>query len=348
MAQPRRRRRETEEEHENHERWLVSYADMITVLMALFIVMFAMSQVDEQKYQQLKDGLADGFGRERSILSGASPVSNAKGTSDPGEASYAMLLAQVPEAQRETVAKILDESERLRKDRAYGDARTEADRLLKVWRQIDEALRGQGLRDDVRATIDDRGLVVSLVSQHVVFEPDIAELTDRGRRVVDTIAPVLAALPEPIELDGHTNQEPVKPRYYPSDWELSVARAVNVLHRLENDHGVPARRLRATGFGHTKPLVDPAVRGSQRVNKRVDILVLSQQPAETRALLGEAYAELRREAGLGDLPTLPDAPGDPAVPGDPAAPRDPAGDGTGSGADAGASVPTRSRGEDRP
>ncbi|WP_436698109.1 flagellar motor protein MotB [Nocardioides sp. BYT-33-1] len=341
MAHPRRRRRESEEEHENHERWLVSYADMITVLMALFIVMFAMSQVDEQKYQQLKDGLADGFGRERSILNGASPVSNAKGTSDPGEASYAMLLAQVPEAQRETVARIVEESERLRRQRAYGDARAEADRLLEVWRQIDRALRDQGLRDDVRASIDDRGLVVSLVSQHVVFEPDVAELTARGRSVVDTIAPVLAVLTEPIELDGHTNQEPVQPRYYPSDWELSVARALHVLHRLEGAHDIPARRLRATGFGHTKPLVDPAVRGSQRVNKRVDILVLSQQPAETRALLGEAYAELRREAGLDDLPTLPGAPAEPGEPGDPA------GDGSGAGTDA-AAAPTRSRGEDRP
>lgn len=334
MSHPRRKRRETEEEHENHERWLVSYADMITVLMALFIVMFAMSQVDEQKYQQLKDGLAVGFGHEKSILNGASPVSNTKGVSDPGQASYEMLLAQVPENQRETVTRILQESDRLRNERARGEARAEVDRLLKVWKRIDRALREQGLRDDVRATIDDRGLVVSLVSQHVVFEADIAELTDRGRRVVDTIAPVLVELPEPVELDGHTNQEPVKPRYYPSDWELSLARAANVLHRLEDVHKIPARRLRATGFGHTKPLVDPARNGSQKVNKRVDILVLSQQPAETRALMGEAYDELRREAGLDDLPT------------------DPAGDGTEPGSEAAGTptpaTPTDVRREERP
>ncbi|GAA1540867.1 flagellar motor protein MotB [Nocardioides humi] len=329
MSHAKRGRRQVEEEHENHERWLVSYADMITVLMALFIVMFAMSQVDEQKYQQLKDGLAVGFGREKSILNGASPISNSKGTSDPGEASYQMLLAQVPEAQRETVTKVLEESDRLRNERAHGEARAEVDRLLEVWKRIDRALREQGLRDDVRATIDERGLVVSLVSQHVVFEPDIAELTDRGRRVVDTIAPVLTELSEPIELDGHTNQEPVRPKYYPSDWELSLARAAHVLHRLEDDHAIPARRLRATGFGHTKPLVDPARAGSQRVNKRVDILVLSQQPAETRALMGQAYDELRREAGLDGLPA------------------DPAGDGTGSDPAAGAAGPTHPRGEDR-
>lgn len=330
------RRRHHEDEHEEHggghERWLVTYADMVTLLMVLFIVMFAMSTVDEKKYEQLKEGLAIGFGREQSILNGASPVSNAKGANDPGEASYEMLLAQVPEAQRETVTKILQESDRLRNERTQGAARAEVDRLLKVWRRIDKALRDQGLRDDVRATIDERGLVVSLVSQHVVFEPDVAELTERGRRVVDTIAPVLAELTEPIELDGHTNQEPVKPRYYPSDWELSLARAANVLHRLEDSHAIAARRLRATGFGHTKPLVDPARHGSQRVNKRVDILVLSQQPAETRALMGEAYAELRREAGLDGLPV------------------DPAGDGTGSEpAAAGVPIPsTDDSREDRP
>lgn len=295
------RKRHHDEDHDEHhvdERWLVTYADMVTLLMVLFIVMFAMSTVDEKKYEQLKEGLAVGFGREQSILDGASPVSNHKGASDPGQASYEMLLAQVPEAQRATVTRILQESDRLKNDRAHSEARTEVDRLLKVWQRIDRALRAKGLREDVRATIDDRGLVVSLVSRHIVFEPDVAVLTPRGQQVVDTMAPVLRTLTEPIELDGHTNQEKVRPRYYPTDWELSLARAAHVLRRLEEVHGIAAGRLRATGFGHTKPLVDPARAGSQKVNKRVDVVVLSPAPAETRALMGEAYDELRRRAGL--------------------------------------------------
>lgn len=303
---PKRRRGGHEEEHENHERWLVSYADMITVLMALFIVLYAMSQVDETKYEQLKQGLAVGFGREQSILNGANPATNAKGVDDPGETSHQVILAQVPEGQRAMVQQFVEESERLRRERAYGDAKVEVERLIEVWRKIDRALRAQGLRDDVRATIDERGLVVSLVSEHVVFEPNVAELTSRGRRVVDTLAPVLAALTEPVELDGHTNQEKVKPKYFPTDWELSVARAVHVLRRLEEVHGIRTSRLRATGFGHTKPLIDPARAGSQKINKRVDVIVLSQTPGETRALMGEAYEELRRQAGLDDheLPEL--------------------------------------------
>lgn len=307
MSHPRKRHRGGhEEEHENHERWLVSYADMITVLMALFIVLYAMSQVDETKYEQLKQGLAVGFGREQSILNGANPATNAKGVDDPGETSHQVILSQVPEGQRAMVQQVVEQTERLRRERAYGDAKVEVQRLIGVWRKIDQALRKQGLRDDVRATIDERGLVVSLVSEHVVFEPDVAELTARGRRVVDTLAPVLATLAEPVELDGHTNQEKVQPKYFATDWELSTARAVHVLRRLEEVHGLRAGRLRATGFGHTKPLIDPARAGSQKINKRVDVIVLSQTPGETRALMGEAYEELRRQAGLdeGELPEL--------------------------------------------
>ena len=305
-------RRRHEEEHEEHdegkERWLVTYADMVTLLMVLFIVMFAMSTVDVKKYEQLKEGLAVGFGRQQSILDGSNTATSDQGASQAGDSSYEMLLAQVPTAQRTTVTKILQESDRLRRERSYGEAQVEVERLLKVWRRIDKALRAKGLRDDVRADIDERGLVVSLVSQHVVFEPNVAELTDRGRRVVDTMAPVLKDLTEPIELDGHTNQEKVKPKYFPTDWELSLARAAHVLRRLEEVHGIRAGRLRATGFGHTKPLVDPARAGSQRVNKRVDIVVLSQAPAETRALLGEAFHSLGGDLSAAHLTLQEDRP----------------------------------------
>ncbi|NHA00582.1 hypothetical protein G5V59_12650 [Nocardioides sp. W3-2-3] len=93
-----------------------------------------------------------------------------------------------------------------------------------------------------------------------------------------------------------------------------------MLRRLEEVHGIAAGRLRATGFGHTKPLVDPARAGSQNINKRVDIVVLSQAPAETRALMDDAYDEVRRQAGLdasGTSPTTPTTPTTPTSPSDP-------------------------------
>lgn len=297
MAASRRRRRsgDHDEEHdEGRERWLVTYADMVTLLMVLFIIMFAMSTVDEKKYHDLRTGLADGFGRSVTILNGADPVLDDQGATEAGD--HQLLVQELSGAERETATQVLAAEERLRTQRAYAEAREEVQRLLRIWRRIEDALRRNGLRGDVRAQVDERGLVVSLVSQHVVFEPNVAELTERGRRVVDTVAPVLAGLAEPIEVDGHTNQVPVRPKYYPTDWELSAARAVHVLRRLEEVGGLPTARLRATGFGHTAPLVDPEQPGSQRVNKRVDIVVLSQAPAETRARLPEIYDALAAPA----------------------------------------------------
>ena len=145
------------------------------------------------------------------------------------------------------------------------------------------ALKRQGLQHDVQATIDQRGLVISLVSKHVVFPANLATLTPRGIRIVDTVAPVLRRIPEPIELDGHTNQVKVHPKYFASDWDLSAERAITVLRRLENHDGLPARRLSATGFGHTKPLIKPSLPQAAELNKRVDIVVLSQASDDAKA-----------------------------------------------------------------
>ncbi|MCL2541349.1 MAG: flagellar motor protein MotB [Nocardioidaceae bacterium] len=292
----RRAHDEEEDEHVSHERWLVTYADMVTLLMVLFIVMFAMSTVDATKFKALKDGLATGFGHSSSILSGSSPLLDDTGATTPGSAPIDQLVEDLPKSEQAQASSVLQKADQLRTSRQVEEAKRQVERLIRIWRKADAALRRKGLQDDVQATVDQRGLVISLVSRHVVFQPNVATLTPRGYEVVDTIAPVLARLPEPIELDGHTNQQKVHPKYYPTDWELSAARAVNVLRRLQEVDGLPARRLSATGFGHTRPLVDPSLPGSQEVNKRVDIVVLSQAPAQTRELFKKVYAQMERKS----------------------------------------------------
>lgn len=291
-SRSRRRRGHDEEEHESHERWLVTYADMVTLLMVLFIIMFAMSTVDQEKYQALKNGLADGFGRSLNILNGASPQVADRGAIEPATASYDQLVNELPTNQRAKVQEVVNRTEQLRRQRQYADAKAEVTELSELWRRIRVALEKRGLQDDVQARIDERGLVVSLVSRHVVFRANLAELTDRGRSILDTLAPILGQLTERIEVDGHTNQVKVKPKYYPTDWELSAARAITALRYLNEVHGLPQPRLVASAFGHTKPIVDPSIAGSQAVNKRVDVIVLSDAPAETRALFAEVQADL--------------------------------------------------------
>ncbi|WP_181313143.1 OmpA/MotB family protein [Nocardioides campestrisoli] len=289
-----RPKRELEEEHENHERWLVTYADMVTLLMVLFIVMFAMSQVDEKKFSALKEGLAAGFGQSAVVMDGSESLLDNPGSAAVKTLTPAQYKELSPE-QQEAVSRAVAEQERLRTQRRYAEAEAEADRLLELRRRLVRALAAQGLEGDVVTTIDGRGLVVSLVSRHIVFEADRADLTPRGRQVVDALAPVLARAEDPLQIDGHTNQVPVKPRYYDSDWDLSAARAITVLRHLSEGRGIPEERLTASAFGHEKPLMDPEEPGSQRINKRVDIVVLSALPAETRELLEQAAARTAPE-----------------------------------------------------
>jgi chemotaxis protein MotB len=290
-APPRRRKKPPEpEEHDNHERWLVTYADMLTLLMVLFIVMFAMSQVDEAKYNALKSGLAEGFGAESSIMTGSKSVLQ----DDLAEVGPDFVTTQafqaMPADQQKLVRDAVDAEERRRLQTQYAEADAEARRLEAVRDQLMRALRRAGLEKDVQATIDNRGLVVSLVSRHVVFQPDIAQLSPRGQRVVDTLAGVLRDVPNALRIDGHTNQEPVKPRLFATDWDLSAARAVTVLRRLNELGGVPKKRLSLSAFGHEQPLVDPDTPGSQEVNKRVDIVVLPQTSLEATQLIDDVLS----------------------------------------------------------
>lgn len=308
-----RGKRQIEEEHENHERWLVSYADMITVLMALFIVLYAMSQVDEEKFLELRQSLAAGFGSQVD-LNGSPNVMTGQGVAPMAAIAPSIVESANGGARGRTVRPELaptdpvSEAMAAQRRRQFAEAKAEAERLQRIADEVNAVLRSRKLLSDVRVVIDDRGLVISLVSEHVVFAADLATLTPRGARVVDTLAPVLTDLADDLQIDGHTNQVDVQPKYYPTDWDLSAARAITVLRRLNEVGGVPEERLKASAYGHERPLVDPAEPGSQRVNKRVDIIVESALPAETRALLPQASAAGRTPTRTTDPVPTKEAP----------------------------------------
>ena len=291
----KRKHKHHEEEHENHERWLVTYADMVTLLMVLFIVMFAMSTVEQKKFNALKSGLAAGFGQSTSVLDGASSILDQPGTAamEPVSPRSAEEDPTVREAAEAAVA----EARMLENQRAYAAAAAEADRLEALEKRVHAALVRQGLADDVRTALDGRGLTLSLVSRHIVFESNLATLTARGHHILETLSPVLHELGNDLLIEGHTNQAPGRPAYYASDWDLSSARAITVLRWLNEREGIPARRLAAVGHGHVKPLLDPRKPGSQEVNKRVDIVVLSTLREENHDLLDQVASDRRPRAG---------------------------------------------------
>ena len=289
-----RRRHEEEESHGNHERWLVTYADMLTLLMVLFIVMFAISQVDQKRFDQLKTGLAAGFGQTSSpFQSDATSILD-----QPGRLTLAPVRPTIDgststkdaQDQQQSQARSTVRTE----NQAYDEAVAEVQRLEALRRRIHAKLAARGLADDVEMAIDERGLRISLVSRHIVFHNDVADMTTRGRQVCDVLGPILRTLSNDFDIDGHTNQVKVKPKYYPTDWELSAARAVTVLRYLNEHTRVPAGHMQAVAFGHTKPLMDPALPHSQELNKRVDIVVLSTAREDARKLFVKVLADQKR------------------------------------------------------
>jgi chemotaxis protein MotB len=281
---------EEHEEHTNHERWLVSYSDMMTLLMVLFLVLFAMSKVDQTRAELLQEGFNQAFGTN-AILTGSSSVMETSATSQSTSLNMVEgtgAAGQMTEADKKIAASAVSAADLAKAQSRMLQAEGEASNLTEAEKKIKAALAKQGLTNDAQFTIDSRGLVVTVVTNSVVFGGDSAVLRPTGQKIIAAIGPTLKALPNDIEVDGHTNQLPVPTINYPSAWELSTARASAVVRYLINGQGLSANRMQASGFAGTRPLVSPKNPRSVTVNRRVEIIVLSGVPDDVSTLLPSA------------------------------------------------------------
>jgi chemotaxis protein MotB len=280
----RRHKKHEEEEHENHERWLVSYADMVTLLMCLFIVLFAMSQIDKAKFAALASGLSQSFGAPISALPGATPQGSVL-DGLPGAVDIASAIPPKETVDQAEVDKAAAQAALQRSKRVAAEAAKAYEDRTAAEKKIDAALTAAGFADAARYEIDERGLVVHIVADQVLFDAEQAVLRPEGRAILDAVAPTLAGMPNVLRVEGHANHLPVTPGGpWPSNWELSSYRASTVLRYLAGD-GVPEVRMSATGYSSTRPLVPITDPTAISVNRRVDIVVLSTASAEANALL---------------------------------------------------------------
>jgi chemotaxis protein MotB len=165
------------------------------------------------------------------------------------------------------------------------EAKKAYDQLAAARDRIDQALTQAGYAGAATYQIDERGLVVHVVADNVLFNSAQATLRPDGARLLDAVAPTLRGLPNQVRVEGHANTEPVDPHGpWPSNWELSAYRATTVLRHLSGD-GVPEARMSAAGYGSTQPLVPYSDPQAMTVNRRVDIVVLSTASAEANSQL---------------------------------------------------------------
>ena len=266
----RSRLHEEHEEHVNHERWLITYADMITLLMVLFIVLYSISQVDLAKFRRLKEGVAGGFGGSAAagaLSGGVGPLEGGGGVFDSGlHGTEAVTSAQAAQAALADA-----------RGRAAG-ARQQRSVLQGAQQEIQHSLDEEGLGDTVKVRLEARGLVVTIVSDKVLFEPGQADLRPEGREVVDKLAAAIGRLPNHLSVEGHTDNIPISGRYA-SNWELSTARATTVLRELIERHRIAPARLSAAGYADARPVATNDTVDGRSANRRVELVVLADVAA---------------------------------------------------------------------
>lgn len=246
-----KRRRRGFEERENHERWLVSYADFITLLFAAFAVMYAISSLNEGRYRVLSNALSVAFGKFP-----ATTVSPA----------IAPIIAK-PGANSTTTLKSGDKggAEKLRREtRKMQDI---ADRIMKV---LEPLIRN----GQVRVSRNGRGVSVE-INASVLFAPAQAILQPESIDGLKTVADVLKSIDEVVQIEGHTDDTPISNPQFPSNWELSSARAISVVHFFINN-GVAPQRLVATGYADYRPVTKETTPEARARNRRVTLLILSE------------------------------------------------------------------------
>lgn len=231
--------------HASSERWLLTYADLITLLLVFFVVMYSMSQVDKAKYEQLKKALSNSMtvvgagGRDDTIIQGGTGV--------------------LPQ-ENVVIAPEQLEFERIAKD-------------------VKEMAKQAGLEDQIETTMDKQGLVVS-ISNAGFFEPGEASLRLEVIPTLDRIARMLKSADHDLRIEGHTDNIPISTPKYPSNWELSAVRATTIVRFLVERHSLPPRRLSAAGYGEYYPKVPNDTEAHRAQNRRVDIVVLRSEQVQ--------------------------------------------------------------------
>jgi chemotaxis protein MotB len=250
------------EEHENLERWLVSYADFITLLFAFFVVMYAISSINEGKYRVLSDSLVSAFREQprsdRPIEMGAKNPDVLQGSGMP--------IGKAQPSRPPTP----------------GGPGEPTEKMKRVAKDVLQAMAPLIKEGQVRVLQSARGITVE-ISASTLFASGDAVLQGTSMQALTEVAKVLAEVDNPVRVEGHTDNVPISNPNYPSNWELSSARAGSVV-RLFMEQGVAPARMVAIGYADNKPVdTNTSPEGRSR-NRRVNVLILHENQSATEEL----------------------------------------------------------------
>jgi chemotaxis protein MotB len=257
-------RKKKHEEHANHERWLVSYADFITLLFAFFVVMFASSQTDKARAVQVSDSIAKALekggvtAQVREVLGGTVDEKGKGNAQLKGPGGVQKVDKDHPPAPPPMAT---DQT---------------AVELTPGYRYLTKELEADIAAGKIEVRMESRGLVVSL--HQATFFPSGEDSVDpKTFSMVQKIADTIKKLPSPVRLEGHTDSIPIHTARFPSNWELSAARAIAMMNLLADRYNIDRKRLAIAGYADTMPVDSNETESGRTHNRRVDVVILNQQ-----------------------------------------------------------------------
>lgn len=249
----RRRKTEAEAEKENNERWLLTYSDLITLLMIFFVVLYAMSNVDAQKFRAVADSLNKALGGGRPAVMEINDKPG--GPQIIGETTPSFSSETTPDERN--------------KQNTY----LEQTSIEEIKAKLDRYAAENNIQNKLVSSIEERGLVVS-IKDTLLFDSGSAVVTGKAREMLGIISEVLLDMPNYIKIEGHTDNIPINTEQFLSNWELSVIRATNVLQIMAGESHISPDRLSATGYGEYRPIADNSDESGRSRNRRVDLVIL--------------------------------------------------------------------------
>jgi chemotaxis protein MotB len=281
---------EEHEEHANHEAWVIPYADLLTLLMAMFIALFAISTVNVDKAKRLALGFNNASSRPLDGLFGSSPgKSPVPGVGDNQTGGSGVLGGgNKPDQQTQAGGSSSQITASTAIQKAEKKERTS---FWHLQHTIQKVANAQGVGNEISFQLEGRGLVVRLVNDNVLFASGQANIEPEGQHVLQVVGAVLAHIKNPLLIEGYTDDRPINTAQYASNWELSTARADVVLRYLVDAMQLDEARMTAQGYGARNPVDSNATDAGRAKNRRVEIVIEStviQQILEANNLTNAA------------------------------------------------------------
>jgi chemotaxis protein MotB len=252
----RKKKKHKHEDEHMDESWLVPYADLLTLVLALFIVLFAMSSVDAQKFQQLARAFNSTFTGGTSVLEYPSPTPN--GEMEPLDVQKDRTPQEDEEAQKQIEQK----------------------KLKEIQEKVNVYIKENKLETKLKTTLTDEGLLITILND-IFFDSGSADIRNKDKQLASEISELLVMNPpRNIIVSGHTDNVPINNSEYDSNWHLSVMRAVNFMKILIDNEKLDPKAFSAKGFGEYNPVATNNTKAGRQKNRRVEVLVLPYEPKQ--------------------------------------------------------------------